>query len=311
MMSRMPGRLLLTATLACGLVGAPEGVQRTDPIALQTLARLDEYLERYHVGLSQLVADERMVQNVARGTGSGVNAIRLTREIHSEVAFVDLPGGAGWLGFRDVQRVSGRSVRRAGPSLAEALVRSGADNYQQARALLLASARHNLGEPRTTNLPTLPLELLHQRHRWRHDVRLEAYERVEGRRTARVLLEERSTPSLVRRGDGGDLMARVVGWIEPETGQLWRAEVRFEDPRLGFAERHAPTTVLVHFKATGPDGLLVPDLMEERFFDSVYGPGDGESRYRNYRRFDTAARVVPPPDVTVAPATARPRRRLH
>jgi hypothetical protein len=40
--------------------------------------------------------------------------------------------------------------------------------------------------------------------------------------------------------------------------------------------------------------LIVPDRMEERFFDSVHGIGDSESRYRNYRRFETAARVPPP-----------------
>jgi hypothetical protein len=89
-------------------------------------------------------------------------------------------------------------------------------------------------------------------------------------------------------------MARVVGWVEPDSGQLWRAEVRFEDPRIIFAERHAPTVVLVHFKANGPNGLIVPDRMEERIFDSVHGIGDSESRYRNYRRFETAARVLPP-----------------
>ena len=269
--------------------------QQTSPTAEHVLARLDAYFETYHLELSAMVADERLVQNVARGTGSGVNAIRLTREIRSEVAFIDLPGSAGWLGFRDVRTVSGKDVRAPGPSLAEVLVRAGADNYQQARALLLAGARHNLGEPRTTNLPTLPLELLHQRQRWRYDIRIEAYERVERLRTARVLLEERSTPSLVRRGDGGDLMARVVAWVEPDSGQLWRAEVRLEDPRLIFAERHAPTVVRVHFRANGPNGLIVPDRMDEEFFDSVHGKGDGQSRYGNYRRFQSAARVLPPP----------------
>ena len=291
----MRSRLLVACSVAVALGQGLEAWQNAEPAALEVLARLDAYFQRYHVELSAMIADERLVQNVARGSGSGVNAIRITREIRSEVAFVDLPGGAGWLGFRDVRTVSGKNVRTPGPSLAEVLVRSGVDNYQQARALLLAGSRHNLGEPRTTNLPTLPLELLHHRHRWRYDVRIEAYERVEGRRTARVFLEEQATPTLVRRGDGGDLLSRVVGWVEPDTGQLWRAEVRFEDPRLIFAERHAPTIVRVHFKANGPNGLIVPDRMEERFFDSVHGNGDGESRYANYRRFETAARVVPPP----------------
>jgi hypothetical protein len=284
----------LMGGVAVALTATPGAQSSAASTAEHILAKLDAYFEAYHLELSALVADERLVQNVARGTGSGVNAIRLTREIRSEVAFVDLPGDAGWLGFRDVRTVSGKDVRAPGPSLADVLIRSGSDNYQQARALLLAGARHNLGEPRTTNLPTLPLELLSRRQRWRYDIRLEAYERVERLRTARVLLEERSTPSLVRRGDGGDLMARVVGWVEPDTGQLWRAEVRLEDPRLIFAERHAPTVVRVYFKASGPNRLIVPDRMEEEFFDSVHGRGDGESRYGNYRRFQTAARVVPP-----------------
>ena len=188
--------------------------------------------------------------STSRGApGLGVNAIRVTREIHSEVAFIDLPGEAGWLGFRDVRTVSGKNVRAPGPTLAEVLLRSGEDDFTQARALLLAGARHNLGEPRTTNLPTVPLEFLRARHRWRYDIRIEGYDKVEGQRTAMVVLTEGSTPSMVRRGDGGDLMARVVGWIEPDTGRLWRAEVRLEDPRLIFAERHRPTTLRVHFKA--------------------------------------------------------------
>ena len=290
---------LLFVLLSCGLAAQGQDQLTAEPL----LARLDAYFETYHEALSRLVAEERLVQEVggpttaesAHGHSSGVNAIKTTRDIRSDVAFVDLPGGAGWLGFRDVRTVNGRNVRAPGPSLAEVLVKSGADNFQQARALLLASARHNLGEPRTTNLPSVPLELLRKQHRWRYDVRIEGYDRVEGRRTAMVVLTERSTPSLIRRGDGGDLMTRVVGWIQPETGELWRAEVRLDDPRIIFAERHASPTMRVNFTLHGPLGLVVPDHMEERFYDGVQRGGVGNARYRNFRRFDTDARVVPPP----------------
>lgn len=281
--------------IACVALLTTARAQETNPTAEQVLARLDAYFDTYRPGLGRLVAEERLVQYVARGTGSGVNAIRITREIHSDVAFIDLPGNAGWLGFRDVRTVSNKDVREPGPSLAEVLMKSGEDKFEQARALLLAGARHNLGEARTTNLPTVPLELLRHRHRFRYDVRIEGYDKVEGRRTAMVVLDEESTPSLIRRGDGGDLMARVVGWVEPDSGQLWRAEVRLEDPRLIFAKRHRPTTLRVHFKMHKELGVIVPDKMEEWFFDSVHGGGFGESRYRNFRRFDTATRLLPPP----------------
>lgn len=282
-------RVLVVPALAAALCTSLSAVQSSEPTAEQVLARLDAYFDEYRPQLGRLVAEERLVQYVAR------KAIRITREIHSDVAFIDLPADAGWLGFRDVRTVSNRNVREPGPSLAEVLMKSGEDKFEQARVLLLAGARHNLGEARTTNLPTLPLELLRHRHRFRYDVRIEGYDKVEGRRTAMVVLDEESMPSLIRRGDGGDLMARVVGWIEPDSGQLWRAEVRLEDPRLIFAKRHRPTTLRVHFKLHKELGVIVPDKMEEWFFDSVHGDGFGESRYKNFRRFDTAARIIPPP----------------
>lgn len=288
-------RVLAVPALAAALCTGLGAVQPAEPTAEQILARLDAYFDEYRPQLGRLVAEERLVQYVAR------KAIRVTREIHSDVAFIDLPADAGWLGFRDVRTVSNKSVREPGPSLAEVLMKSGEAKFEQARALLLAGARHNLGEPRTTNLPTLPLELLRHRHRFRYDVRIEGYDKAEGRRTAMVVLDEESTPSLIRRGDGGDLMTRVVGWIEPDSGQLWRAEVRLEDPRLIFAKRHRPTTVRVHFKLHKELGVIVPDKMEEWFFDSVHGDGFGEGRYRNFRRFDTAARIVPPPQPEAQP----------
>jgi len=36
--------------------------------------------------------------------------------------------------------------------------------------------------------------------------------------------------------------------------------------------------------------------MEEQFFDSVHSSGVGNARYDNFRRFETDARLVPPPN---------------
>jgi hypothetical protein len=91
-------------------------------------------------------------------------------------------------------------------------------------------------------------------------------------------------------------MTRVVGWIEPDTGHLWRAEVRLDDPRIIFAERHSSPTMRVHFTLHKPLGIVVPDHMQEQFYDGVHKSGVGNARYRNFRRFDTDARLVPPPN---------------
>ncbi len=291
---------LATAALVLGLLAAgvrPAPAQAPGATPVEThLARLDAYFESYHDALGQLVADERLVQSMGGADSGSVTGrsqpLKVTREIRSEVAFIDLPGNAGWLGLRDVITVSGRRVRSAGPSLAE-ILSSGAGAHDQARALLAESARHNLGEPRTTNLPNVPLELLHQRNRWRYESRVDGHERIEGHQTALVVLDEKASPTIIQRPEGGDIVARVAAWIELETGRLWRVQLRLTDGRLSFARRHPPVEMMVEFVEHEKLGLLVPDRMTETFYAATRGAGRGEARYSNFRRFGTAARVVP------------------
>ena len=58
------------------------------------------YLIEYETQLSSVVAEERFDQNIYGGRG------RSSALLESEVAFYRLPGGAEWLGFRDVKRVN-------------------------------------------------------------------------------------------------------------------------------------------------------------------------------------------------------------
>ena len=91
-----------------------------------------------------------------------VRKAQVRRQLSSEVAFIALPQDAGWLGFRHVKSVNNKPVALTGESLAASLT---TEKLDAARALLRASARHNLGLARTTNLPNLPLEFLHARNR--------------------------------------------------------------------------------------------------------------------------------------------------
>ena len=124
-----------------------QGKQLTDGDAIRD--RLDLYLIAYEPQLSGLVADERMTQRdgispLALGQSHGPTK---NREIISEVAFIALPGEAGWLGFRRVTMVNGKKIADAGPSLALVLSDGAKDDYDQARLLLARSAEHNLGFP--------------------------------------------------------------------------------------------------------------------------------------------------------------------
>ena len=264
----------VAAALAVLLATQPS---RIEPV----LERLDRYLDAYEPRLSELIADEIMVQD------GDHEERRLRRRLTSEVAFIALPDAAGWLGFRHVKAVNGQSVDGEDGSLGNALAASVTSNA--ARRLLQDSARHNLGLPRTTNLPNLPLEFVHKRNRQRFVARWDGHERVRGQATVRVALIERITPTIIRDPDGSDMWSAVKVWVEPDTGQLLRAEVRSQAPH-GEA---ATNVIRVDFAAHDTLGLLVPIEMQEVFPIGPNRGGRSMARYSNYRRFQTSARVVP------------------
>jgi hypothetical protein len=165
--------------------------------------QLRAYLTAYEVSLGEVVATERMTQRsgphiLSDGETSTSGAPRV---LESDVAFVALPGGAGWLGYRDVLRRNGRALRRTGPPLSALLAVDRTESQDRARALLIASAAHNLGAPRTINLPTLPLEFLHARNMHRLTLTA-ATPQPEGQgecRGHRLEFRETSLPTLIQR----------------------------------------------------------------------------------------------------------------
>jgi hypothetical protein len=256
--------------------------------------RLDQYLFAYEPQLSTLVAEEHMTQR----DGLTSTANRMTaqpvmfRRLISEVAFIGLPGEAGWLGFRRVTNMNGKAVKDQGTPLAVLLSDHKSDDYDQARLLLSDSAQHNLGLPRTTNLPNLPLEFLHPRNRHRLTHRVDGTEKINGVVTTRMVFQERSTPSIIQRPEGGDMQSLVTAWIETASGRLMRAEVKTRDPRIG--TQGQDNIIWVDFRPDAKLGLLVPYEMRETFFAGRFREGTGTARYTNYRQFKTAARIVPP-----------------
>jgi hypothetical protein len=255
--------------------------------------RLDKYLIEYEPQLSSLVADELLTQR----DGASRDAIRQTaaptkdRRIKSEVGFIGLPGDAGWLGFRRVVNVNGKDLPDAGPSLGQLLTDGAKDDYDQARLLLAQSAQHNLGFPRTTNLPNLPLEFLHPRNRHRLHHRVDGKEKIRGVETARMIFEEHSTPTIIQKPDGGNMQSLIVAWVDPSNGRLLRAQVKTRDPQIGVLPFDA--VVWVDFRPDEKLGLLVPYEMKEEFFAGRFREGTGTARYTNYRQFRTGARIVP------------------
>ncbi len=278
--------------VAALMLAAPAGrAQDVEPQAVRS--RLHAYLTAYEPQLSALVADEHFEQwpldNFLTGLTPGTykrDIFRL-RILDSEVAFVSLPANAGWLGFRDVLRVKGKPVKRRTRSLADLLVLETADARDRALALLLESARHNLGAPRTINLPSLPLELLHLRNQARFVIDRATRDRTGDCDALRLDLVETVTPTLIQRPEGGNMPSRVAAWVEIPTGRLCKAEVRTRDAQHGVSKFEAVVTV--DFEHDEALGLTVPKRLREVFLVPPRGAGEGEATYSNYRRIVRAA----------------------
>jgi hypothetical protein len=256
----------------------------------QLLDRMGAYLIEYETQLSSVVADERFEQNIyALGAGSRTQAATL----ESEVAFIRLPGGAEWLGFRDVRRVNFKPVKQSGPGIGEVLT-SAAGDMSKARAIANASAKHNLGLPRTINVPTAPLDIIHPRHRAAHLYELAGEESIRGARTMVVGFTELARPTLLREPNGAYLVSSGRIWIDPESGVVWRVEWIYQAEK-----RHprapAPPRLRVDFERHQELGFMVPRLMTEQFSTPSRTRGEGRATYRNFRRFGTSARIVPQP----------------
>lgn len=269
---------------ACGLLAAHPAAQSKLSLE-QLLDRMGTYLTDYESQLSSVVADEKFEQNI-------YSRLTVSITLESEVSFIRLPGGAEWLGFRDVKKVNGRPVSSAGQSVSELLTYPAPD-MTKALAIATASAKHNLGLPRTINVPTGTLDIIHPRHRSAHKYELRGEEAVRDTRTMVVAFLETARPTLVREPSGLNLVSSGRIWIEPATGTVWRVEWIYQAEKR-FARAGPPPKLRVDFARHEDLGMMVPRMMTETF-SAQSGRGEGRATYRNFRRFGTSARIVPQP----------------
>ena len=148
------------------------------PSLEQLLDRMGAYLVEYETQLSSVVAEERFEQSIFAGHGG-----RDRQRCSNQRSRLSPPRRRG------VARVSRRQAREleagkdGGPSIGEVLTSAAGDMTKARR--LQESARHNLGLPRTINVPTAPLDIIHPMHRAAHRYELQGEETVRGTRTAR------------------------------------------------------------------------------------------------------------------------------
>jgi hypothetical protein len=259
---------------------------------LDTLVdRLGAYLTAYEAGLSTLIAAEHYRQSESRLRPGNHFTLR-TRTLESEIAFLRLPGNAEWFGVRHVLKVDRRQIK-SDHSLTEALKSSAPNSAEAIQAIVRESSRHNIGPTRTVNMPTVPLELLHSRHRARFEFRLLEAETIGGTRTHELRYREIDTRGIIRDRESRQMLASGSAWVD-EDGRLWRVTMRLEHAHQAVMNaRTAFNELRVDFALNPELEMLVPIEMREEFDVEGGGEFKGRATYANYRRYTTSARIIP------------------
>jgi hypothetical protein len=282
------------AVLAFAACAFAPGRAQEVPLLDLLVERLGVYLAEYEAALGTIVADERYVQQEWRGrTSPGTGFAQTQRQLESEVGFLRLPGAGEWFGIRDVQKVNGRPVKGTGVTLPDLFKKLDDSFIDRAAAIVVASSEHNLGGRRTINMPVVPLEALGAQNHPRLIFTLKGTDRIRGTRTQRLDFEEFAEPTIVHDAEGRSMWSRGSAWVEPETGRLWRAELKVSPDAPGEYRRVAlESSLRVEFAVDPALNLLVPvDMIEE--FWIPRGRGTGRARYSNFRRFETTVRIIP------------------
>jgi hypothetical protein len=285
--SRFPARYRSAGrTLIVLLAGAAAlaGSARKDagaPTDLSTLLRrAGEYSRSYHETLTTVVAEETYFQR-ASPTGKSEE----TRTLKSEFALVrGAPGENMWLAIRDVMEVDGRRI--ADHSRLNTLLTGTQGSLRSAaRAIADEQAKYNLGYVyRTINVPTLTLEFLlpdrQRRFRFKQAGSMTAF----GIDTTSVSFEERSRPTIIQTVDGRDVVSRGTVWIAPD-GQVVKTEL------ITAGIRDLRVVIAVTYEFEPRLNMLLPVTMHESY-SARNLQITAVATYRNFRRFETDARIV-------------------
>jgi hypothetical protein len=251
------------------------------PSVPDLLERVATYLGTFEKDYARLIADERYKQTMKQKRVDRLTdktAVE-TREIKSDILAAP-DSGSRWLSFRDVYSVDGRAVRDRNARLEKLFAKAGDDRLVEARRIADEGARFNLGTViRNTNLPAMPLTFITNENRARSAFRVTRRETVAGVDTVVVEFEEMARPTLVKSGSR-DVPASGSFWIEPQSGRVIKANVKF-DTRL------FTTELTVTFGLVEKLKMWVPVEMADSASNAVETV-TGLAVYTNYRRFDTS-----------------------
>ncbi|HEY1308164.1 MAG TPA: hypothetical protein VGF24_31640 [Vicinamibacterales bacterium] len=287
----MPARPVVLAVLIAG--GTTLMASAQAPKLNDVRSRLSTYLDGYGRHLSAVVAEELYRQSVGiRATDAPVvgdtskwvpTLGSRDRVLRSDYALVRGADNDAWVGYRDTFEVDGKPVRDRADRLQQLLT---AGTTADAARIAQESSRFNLANTlitRNINVPTLVLEMLHPRNQSRFSLNKSGEETIGGTRTWRLEFKERERPTFIRNTNGRDRPSRGYIWADPDTGEVRKTRLAWDDLPKG--------TIEVTYGHVPNIDALVPLTMSERY-DEGMTTLLGDASYRNYRQFQTGARLI-------------------
>ena len=275
--NRLLSVVCLLATMAASSLFQPLRAQNAER---QLPRRLTAWFADYEPKLAMVVANERLEQRIS----SRVRSIPSQSQVlYSTYSFVQLLDDDLWLGIREVKSVDGTRLPAETPTLVELLQ---APTIDRVRELAWRNARRNFGPPRTTNVPTLPLEFLRPKNRERfvYQSRLVARDGL-----VHITFTEVVRPTLLRSPDGSvNLFSSGSFWAEAASGALRRAIIEARPAGSDTNE----WSLEVNLRKERSIDLFVPYEANERFL-MANGTGEGRAKYSNFKKFGITAKIRP------------------
>lgn len=274
---------LAAAVAAMTVLGASPRVMaaQAPPDVAALLASAGAYVTEYERQSSAIVALERYVQFVRRPAPTA------RRELQSDLLVLNT-GEAGWVGFRDVFEVDGRSVRDHEERLYKLFLHPSPDAVLQATKLVDESARFNIGNVnRNINLPMTALMFLRPQFQGRSTFTAGGAATVDRVRTRVLEFVEHTMPRTIKTSDNAAARGRF--WIEPNSGRVLRTELAI-DSTAGTTTTAA--TITVNYAPQPALGdLWLPVSMTERYTQRAETI-DGRATYSNFRKFNVDVATI-------------------
>lgn len=265
----------------------PHAADRVSSVK-DVMRRVAGYVSAYGEKASILVGTERYTQ-VSDGNTPGAQRARVTV---AEFAIVKVEAIGGWLGFRDVVEVDGRSVTDREDRLVRLLTSPG-NGYGEARQLTAESARFNIGRVmRNFNVPTTVLFYFAPGNQERFKFTAKG---VQPDGSWEIAFRETQHPTLIRTPEGKSVPSDGSIWVNPADGTIARTLLKVGGMGVGAPKGvRGAGTIDVTYSRVAPLDMWLPESMVEQFEIKERDTREsitGRATYTNYRQFQTSVRI--------------------